>query len=99
MTASMQHAAAIAAFTLVGILMVWRLAQSLRGAPRLERNAAGDVVGPLRQCHNADGRPKIVYRDEAAAKTSGMRAYRCDFGHWHVTSKKERAPVRGRARV
>jgi len=58
-----------------------------------QRNAAGDVIGAIRQCVNADGNPKIVYESEGDAKTSGLIPYFCDFGHWHVTSKAARRPV------
>jgi len=58
-----------------------------------QRNAAGDVIGAIRQCVNANGVPKIIYANETDAAASGLIPYFCDYGHWHVTSKKVRRPI------
>lgn len=56
-------------------------------------NAAGDVVGAIRQCLNAGGKPKNIYAGEIEAAASGLVPYYCDFGHWHVTTKNFRHPI------
>ena len=65
----------------------------------VERNAAGDLIGPERQCFRKDGTPKKIY-DEAAitewtAEHGNGRygAYKCDSGHWHIGNKLRRPVV------
>jgi|GEM_PF-5680757 hypothetical protein len=64
----------------------------------MERNRAGDLVGP-EECLRRDGSPKKIYTyAEAVAwrKEHGdgrYEPYVCTKGHWHIGSKLQRPIV------
>lgn len=67
----------------------------------MQRNLAGDLIGPERECVRGDGVPKKIFssRDEAEASVVKgnmarlFESYQCSRGHWHIGNKLRRPIV------
>lgn len=89
---------------LLRLLIPWRRKSREPAPSDFLYNAAGLLVGPARQCHTAKGKPKLRFRSERAARAWIKRhrhgrgfAYRCDFGHVHISNKAWTRPIFQRA--